>query len=110
MYDPETNTLNLANKKATDMRSNQRVKLVDHDIDDKKEMKRDVLKVEIVNTYQKNNDRILEVHCACMCWLNRVLSVFPRFHLWVTQLVFKEVNSGAVDGFFIELFYSVFVV
>ena len=53
VYDPETNTSNLANKKATDIRSNQRVKLVDPDIDDKKEMKRDVLKAEIVNTYEK---------------------------------------------------------
>ena len=43
--------IDLSNKKATDMRSNQRVKLVDPEADDEKEVKRDNLKLEILNTY-----------------------------------------------------------
>ena len=40
----------MGNKKDTDMRSNQRVKLIDPDIDDKKE---DNLKVHFIETYQE---------------------------------------------------------
>ena len=41
----------MSNKKATDMRSNQRIKLVNPDIDYNKEVKRDNLKLKIIDTY-----------------------------------------------------------
>ena len=52
-YDSCTNTVNVANKRATDMRANQRVKLAEPDVNDENEIKRDNLKVEILNTYDK---------------------------------------------------------
>ena len=45
--------MNLSNKKATEMRSNQRVKLVDPNIDDEKEIKRDNLKLKVMDTYKE---------------------------------------------------------
>ena len=59
VFDADTNIIDLSNKKVTEMRSNQRVKLIDPDIDDEKEIKRDNLKLEIVNTYGEYIDE----HC-----------------------------------------------
>ena len=39
VYDPTTLTIDLSNKKATEMRANQRVKLVEPDVDDEIEVK-----------------------------------------------------------------------
>ena len=52
-------TVNLANKKAAEMRANQRVKMIEPDVDDEKETKRDNLKIEIVYTY----DKFIKEHC-----------------------------------------------
>ena len=51
IFDVNTRVIDLSNKKATDMRSNQRVKLIEPDIDDEKETKRDHLKLKIKDTY-----------------------------------------------------------
>ena len=53
VFDVNTNTIDLSNKKATDMRSNQRVKLVDPDKDDEKEIKRDHIKLKVIETYKE---------------------------------------------------------
>ena len=53
IYDDNTKTINLSKKRATEMRSNQRVRLAEPNCDDAKETKRDNLKVEICNTYSK---------------------------------------------------------
>ena len=58
VFDSATNTLNLANKKATEMKSNQRVKMVDPDCNDVKEIKMDNLKVEIKNIYADYIDNL----------------------------------------------------
>ena len=57
IFDPDTRTVYLGNKRATDMWANQRVKLVKPDFDENK-TKRDNLKVEIIcvyNEYMKDN-------------------------------------------------------
>ena len=59
VYDKVNDTFNLSNKKATEMRSNQRVRLVEPDCDDEKEVKRDNLKVEIDKTYSQ----YINKHC-----------------------------------------------
>ena len=53
IFDPETQTVDLLRKKATDMKGNQRVRLVDPDCDDEREIKRDYLKVKILETYDE---------------------------------------------------------
>ena len=59
IYDIESGTIDLSNKKATEMRSNQRVKLIDPDIDDQREIKRENLKLELIETYSEYIDK----HC-----------------------------------------------
>ena len=60
IFDKATNTIDLSKKKATEIKANQRVKLVDPDCDDEKEIKRDFLKVKILETY----DRYIEMNCT----------------------------------------------
>ena len=57
VYDIDTKVIDMSNKKATDMRSNQRVKLVDPDIDDETETKRDLLKLKIKETYAEYTEK-----------------------------------------------------
>ena len=57
IYDDLKKTIDLSKKRATEMRSNQRVKLVDPDCDDEKESKRDNLKIEIQKVYKNYIDK-----------------------------------------------------
>ena len=53
IFEPATSTLDMSKKRATDMRANQRVKLVEPDPNDEKEIKPDNLKIAIMETYDK---------------------------------------------------------
>ena len=53
IFDTDSNTVDLSNKKATEMRSNTRVKVVDPDVEDAREIKRDNLKIKIIKTYEE---------------------------------------------------------
>ena len=53
IYDPITNTVDLSNKRATEMKSNIRVRLVEPDCNAEKEVKMDNLGVEIKKTYRE---------------------------------------------------------
>ena len=59
VYDNDTKTVGLSNKKVIEMRSNMRVKVVDPDLDDDREIKRDNLKIKIKETYEE----YIEKHC-----------------------------------------------
>ena len=60
MFDLETNTVDLAKKRPTEMRSNQRVHLVEPDCDDEREIKRDNLKLVIHSIY----DQYINENCS----------------------------------------------
>ena len=56
------------------MRSNQRVKLVDPDIDDEKEIKRDHLKLKVIETYKEYRNE----YCNEKGEIRNVMSEYKR--------------------------------
>ena len=57
IYDERTKVIDMTKKRATEMRSNQRVRLAEQNCDDEKEIKRENLKVEIINVYGSYIDK-----------------------------------------------------